>query len=168
MLKTYKTDSITANFLTYLKSLQLCQNSLRFYKSDLKHFFLWMASLLKRQGVFVSELQEIVPFLKPELAHKYRQSLLDGQTAVKTLNRRLSTLRRFADYLFTHDFLSLNFAADIENVSLKSQGCLEGPSLTKLLTGFENHLRAEKASGNTIKNYLADIHHFSVWYTQHA
>ncbi|PIP57181.1 hypothetical protein COX04_00870, partial [Candidatus Woesebacteria bacterium CG22_combo_CG10-13_8_21_14_all_45_10] len=87
MYNLYNSDTIILDFLNYLKSCGLSKNSVRFYKSDLKLFNRWFSGQYPRQT------------LKPTHLEEYKKFLLMRQVSVKTINRRLSTLRKFFAFL---------------------------------------------------------------------
>lgn len=153
-------DQIINDFLEDLKSSGLSENSIRFYKSDISDFSSWLTSQIRLTGVFVESLAGTIPFLKQSHAISYKNYLIENKTAVKTINRKLSTLRRFSEFLVKEDIVSFDLSKDLNNISISSK-----PSNSKLniIEGFKEFLLLEKASRNTIKNYLADVRHFLNW-----
>lgn len=162
-LASRKSDRITSGFIDYLTFGGLSKNSIRFYKSDLSHFTAWVISKVKGLGVIAENLQEAVPFLEPSLAFDYKKSLSENNAAVKTINRRLSTLRKFSQFLFESKAISVDFAKEVENIQRQIKN---SNSQFKLAENFEEYLRKEKASKNTVKSYVADVRHFLAWVNQ--
>jgi site-specific recombinase XerD len=159
-LASRKLDRITSDFTNYLASCGLSKNSIRFYKSDLSHFTAWVIFKVKALGVTAESLQETVPFLKPSVAFDYKKSLSENNAAAKTINRRLSTLRRFSQFLFESKAIAVDFAKEVENIQQQAKN---SNSQLKLTENFEEYLRKEKAAENTVKSYVADVKHFLDW-----
>ena len=153
-------DQLISDFLGHLKSTGLSDNSIRFYKSDISHFAGWITLKVRSLGIFTEDLTDVIPFLKASMAPEYKKHLSQNNEAAKTINRRLSTLRRFSDFLVSKEILSFDFAKDLDNISL----ALSSPKLpSSLVEEFKKHLEENKASRNTVKNYIADVRHFLNW-----
>lgn len=155
-------NNLVQNYADYLTSLGMSQNSVRFYKSDLYHFTSWLISQLKTLGVLVEKLEEALPFLKLEMAGQYRQSLLTNKTPVKTINRKLSSLRKLSEYLVKEEIFSFDFTEGMVNITSSSLS-VSPQSFSLLIEEFKKHLETQKASKNTVKNYIADTRHFLSW-----
>lgn len=154
-------NNLVQNYVDYLNSLGLSHNSIRFYKSDLHHFASWLISRIKTLGVLAEKLEEALPFLKPEMAYEYRQFLLINKIPVKTINRKLSSLRKLSEFLAKEEIFSFDFTKDLSNVN--SSSFISSQSFSLLIEEFKKHLEDQKASKNTVKNYLADTRHFLFW-----
>ena len=82
-----------------------------------------------------------------------------------TINRKLSALRRFSSFLYSKELLSFDFADNLQNISLNASK--KTVDFYSVVEDFKKHLEGNKASKNTIKNYLADIRHFLNWIDSH-
>jgi site-specific recombinase XerD len=153
-------DSIKENFYQYLKNLGISAKSHKNYKSDITHFTGWLILKIRSFGSYIESLTEAVPFLDRDIAHEYRNFMLTNKIPVKTINRRLSTLRHLAKYLFSNEIIDSNFMGSVENVSqrphLKS-------SIEPIIEEFRSYLVNEKVSQNTLKNYISDVRQFLIW-----
>jgi len=158
LLKVFKTmkDRITQLFLQYLKSCNVSEKTLRYYKSDLALFTAWLVFKIKSLGADCENLQEALPFLTNKTAEEYKEFLIKNGNSVQTINRRLSTLRILSKFLLDTNLLSFNFAKNIKNISK----AVMVPPLERAAAEFSNYLEAQKASFLTRKNYLADINQF--------
>jgi site-specific recombinase XerD len=154
-------DKITKDFLNYLSSLGISPKSFKNYKSDISHFTGWLIFKAKTWGVLAETLTDTIPFLNQDLASQYKNYLLENKIAVKTVNRRLSTLRHLANFFIVSQILDFNFMEGIANLS--SNPSFQKGKYQYLIQGFNDHLASQKASPNTIKNYLSDIKHFVSW-----
>ena len=160
MVKNIEKDQIVLEFLKFLSSTGNSKNTIKFYKSDLLHFKGWLIFKLRNTGILIDEFNQALPFIKNNFANEYRQYLIENKLALKTINRRLSTLRSLAQFLLTSQILDFNFTDGINNLTNK---LTEHIQTLPLIEGFQKHLEAQKVSKNTVKNYLADIRHFLLW-----
>ncbi|MEK7061563.1 MAG: site-specific integrase [Patescibacteria group bacterium] len=158
-------DQIIKEFLSELKSSGLSQNSIKFYKSDISSFISWFKLELRKTGIFAEEFKDLFPFIKPSISKTYKEQLILNNTPTVTINRKLSTLRRFSAFLRSKEFLPFDFAKNLQNIPVIIHP--KSVSFHKITDGFRKHLEENKASNNTIKNYLADIHHFLNWINSH-
>jgi site-specific recombinase XerD len=158
-------DQIIDAFLNHLKASGLSKNSIKFYKSDVLLFSTWVVNKTKSLGVAAESFKETLPFLKPSFAEEYKTHLIECKSSHKTVNRQLSTLRNFADFLNTSGHTSFNLAQNLVNLSLSvtKEKKKDPDEILNLIEAFEMHLESQKASKNTIKNYLADVKHFFSW-----
>jgi site-specific recombinase XerD len=161
MHSNYSTnDSLTESFSSYLESLGISSISLRNYFSDVFHFSAWFQLKLNSLGMKIQNLSEAVPFLNSTFVVEYRNYLVHNKSSIKTINRRLSTLRHLSRFLILSQILNFDFMEGLSNMDVFSgRNLLAYP----LLAQFEKHLKEENISHNTIKNYLSDIKHFISW-----
>ncbi len=153
-----KTTNITQKFLSYLKDLGISPKTHKNYRSDISHFSGWFLLTVRRWGVVTSEFSEAIPFINQKSAKDYRHFLIVNKVADKTINRRLSTLRHLSRFLTSTQILDFNFMEGIANISLVSS-----TDTYPLLPQFEKYLSKEKASNNTIRNYVNDVKQFLAW-----
>ena len=95
------------------------------------------------------------------IASEYKTYLLDNNVAKLTANRRLSTLRNLSRFLLASQISDIDFMEGLSNLT---GDAYEGDPI---LYEFENYLKQEKVSDNTIKNYLSDIKQFISWVEAH-
>ncbi len=155
-------DTISENFYTFLLSSGVSQSTLKNYKSDIKHFSEWLVRSVKSLGVYAENLTESIPFINSKTAENYKVELLNSGVPSKTINRKLSTLRRLSSYFIQNEILNFEFTNSVTNI--QNQTVKANPSKNELIIkDFENYLIREKVSKNTIKNYLSDINQFFSW-----
>jgi site-specific recombinase XerD len=111
-------------------------------------------------GTYIDELSELVPFLSPNIAHEYKDFMVENSLPLKTINRRLSTLRHLSKFLTSSQIIDLDFTGGIQNTGIIHEKSLVPASL---IDSFSSHLEAQKISRNTIKNYQSDIRQFLAW-----
>ena len=154
-------DQIISSFLNDLKLSELSSNSIRFYKSDISSFVSWLKLELRKTGILSDNFKDQLPFIKSSFAENYKNYLFVAGTPHVSINRKLSALRRLSDFLYSKEYLSFDFAKNLQNISMAaSKKVVNFYAITE---DFRKHLEKNKASKNTIKNYLADIRHFLNW-----
>ncbi|MDO8340418.1 MAG: site-specific integrase [Candidatus Woesebacteria bacterium] len=137
MLNLNEVSKKVDDFIKYLSSHGVSSSSLKYYKSDITNFFNWANGKIIDSG----------------LVKEYITSQL-GSSSLKTINRRLSTLRSFSQST------GESFMAGIGNVSVNGIKKVVEPN--KILD-FDKFLINQKVSNNTRKNYLSDIRKFLAW-----
>jgi site-specific recombinase XerD len=153
-------DILTESFFSYLESLGISSLSLKNYFSDIFHFSAWFQLKLNSLGMKIVNLSEAVQFLSSKFVIEYRNYLVHNKSSIKTINRRLSTLRHLSRFLILTQILDFDFMEGLVNMDvIPGRNTLAYPLLEK----FEKHLKEENISHNTIKNYLSDIKHFISW-----
>lgn len=105
-------------FSQYLIKQGLSKLTFKNYESDVNSFYAWMKTKLREFGVVITTLEASFPYLNTKTAAEYKNFLIAGRTPVKTINRRLSTLRQLARYLMVNTMLSTNFMGGIQNISV--------------------------------------------------
>ncbi|MEJ2347822.1 MAG: site-specific integrase [Patescibacteria group bacterium] len=153
-----KTADITEKFFEYLSDRKLSKKTYKNYRSDISHFSGWLILIVRRWGVMASDLNDTIPFISKKLATSYKNFLVKNNSATKTINRRLSTLRHLANFLLETQILDFDFMEEITNLSSSYEF-----EINPLLPKFEKHLNQEKASKNTVKNYVNDVKQFLSW-----
>jgi site-specific recombinase XerD len=153
-----KTTNITQKFLKYLNDLGISANSHKNYRSDISHFSGWFLLTIQKWGVVTSEFSEAIPFINQKSAAEYKHFLIKNKVADKTVNRRLSTLRHLSRFLTATQILDFDFMNGVSNIS-----SITVADTSPLLPQFEKFLSKEKASNNTIRNYVNDVKQFLAW-----
>lgn len=130
------------------------------YVADLNHFLDWLA---KKTGIKHQIVgRGIFSLFTKETLEEYKADLLQNKIPLSTLNRRLSTLRKFGQFGLSQSWLKNNPASKMTNATFQeSKSKLEVDG--EILEGFEKQLEKEKISPITIKNYLSDLRHFLGW-----
>ena len=153
-------DLTKKDFFNYLTSLGITPAPHKNYRSDISHFHSWLNTKIKTLGSISESLTDAIPFLNSSTAHEYKSELANAKIPAKTINRRLSTLRHLSRFLTSTQLADFDFMMGIENISGSPKSRV---NLNSAISEFRAHLEAEKASPNTIKNYLSDIRQFLSW-----
>jgi site-specific recombinase XerD len=129
------------------KKKSLTQKTLRNYLSDIRRF--------------LKHLHRSQPLNLARLTSKsfvdYKSHLLQTKTPHSTLNRHLSSLRRFGLFL-AETYQLKNPAAGLANLP-------QNP-LDNLIKNFRYHLKKKGYKSKTINNYLSDVKHYLAWSTK--
>jgi site-specific recombinase XerD len=155
-----QSDTAKEEFIKYLSSLGISPKTHKNYRSDLAHFLSWAILKVRSFGSYVESLSEVIPFLNSDLSREYKNYMIENRMPVKTVNRRLSTLRHLSRFLVNSHTIDTDFTDGLENAGINLKKRSE---MDPVINNFKSYLEAEKVSPNTIKNYLSDIKHFMTW-----
>lgn len=161
----FSNDTLIKNFLNHLQCQGKSKVSIKNYKSDIGHFLAWAILKLKSFGSYADTLAEILPFIDQNFFNEYKSYMTENKLKIKTVNRRLSSLRSFSSFLYSSNLISQDFMRGIQNVGI---GLGESPRLidTEIVEKFRQALEKERVSDNTVKNYLSDVRSFLAWYNK--
>ena len=144
---------ILKEFLEYLKLKKLSEKSVKNYISDVRQFLKWTAK------------KSFINFT-PNVFAAYKVYLLNQKTPTKTINRYLSSLRTFGQFLKQEKLMMLNPTQGLENINIRTSLVPSGirPGLVQakrpVLKEFEQDLIKQRLKPATIKNYISDVSQF--------
>lgn len=146
-------------FGLYLKTKGVSPITQKNYLSDLRHFLGWFFLVLKSKKIVVdqSDPSSFCSYITKEVTSRYKNFLSVNRIPPKTINRRLSTLRKFCSFCIAQGYLQENPAKHITNVGKKKD------PVEEILKKFNKALEEEGTTNVTIKNYLSDIKQFLIW-----
>lgn len=150
-------------FFDYLLNRGISKKSLKNYKSDLNHFLGWSYLRVQSWGSYATTLDQLIPLLSNKLAQEYKLYLSNNKIPIRTINRRLSTIRHLSRFLYESGYKTADFASNISNINLEAKD-----SLTKTLEEFEAYLKSQRVSRTTVRNYISDIRQFIFWAQQRS
>ncbi|MEK7597785.1 MAG: phage integrase SAM-like domain-containing protein [Patescibacteria group bacterium] len=113
MSETYNLYNLEAPFKEYLIAGNQKAVSIKNYLSDFRHFFGWLIST----GEETSPLQGSINI---KTVSEYKSYLESNNIPHKTINRRLSTLRKFCSFCISQGWMKENPAKKIGNISIKT------------------------------------------------
>ncbi|MBI2590936.1 MAG: site-specific integrase [Candidatus Blackburnbacteria bacterium] len=144
--------SITAQFEQYLLTKKhVSRKTLRNYRCDLAHFANF--ALIQTS---TNNVEELLPHFNNRLVKKYKAGQTTEGVQTSTINRRLSTLRNFSQFLLGLGLITSNPTTVIKN----AQKPIPEDKLEKMLAEFRRHLEKQGVSKSTLKNYLSDVNQF--------
>jgi len=153
MFDTYNLYNLEAPFKEYLFALNHKPVSVKNYLSDFRHFAGWITLYLKsnQKGGITPPLQKTIT---SKTIIEYKSYLTSNNIPHKTINRRLSTVRKFCSFCISQGWMKENpgkKVANLKTVFVRRQSLLEE---------FEKDLFKENLDSKTVNNYLEDVREF--------
>jgi hypothetical protein len=118
--KGYNLYNFEHDFKSYISAGNQNKDTLKNYLSDFRHF----CGFVMRQTINTP----IETLITPQLLDSYKHFLIDSGLPRLTINRRLSTVRKFCSFCISQGWLKENPAKHITNVS--SLSTKSGPRRT--------------------------------------
>ena len=146
MSDTYNLYNLEAPFKEYLLAGNQKPVSVKNYLSDIRHFFGWLVnSDLHRLKIVSNQLETL---LTPTVVNDYKNYFITNNLPHKTINRRLSTVRKFCSFCISQGWLKENPAKKVLNIGgvkevriNDNNKALESPKLRKDLHGLKADYR---------------------------
>ena len=154
MDKWYNFYNFEASFKKFLLAENVSPITLKSYLSDLRHFLGWTILKLKAQNKKNFENLSPLEFLNQideSLVEEYKNYLVVNAIPAKTINRRLSTLRKFFSFCISQGWLKENPAKKIQNLKL---------NIDSIISSFALSLEKENLDQKIIKSYLEVVQEF--------
>ena len=93
--------------------------------------------------------------------NEYKSYLSENNIPHKTINRRLSTVRKFCSFCISQGWLKENPAKQVTNIThLSSRAKSRDLSQNEVLSQFRSDLEKEKLDQSVITSYLEDVRDF--------
>jgi len=140
------------DFKDFLASKKLTKTSIKNYLSDIRQFLKWTAN---------SDFSSFTP----AVFSTYKSSLVSSSISTKTINRSLTSLRKFGQFLKQEKLLMANPADKLNNIQAgQRKKILFSLKLSsKILKNFSQALNQENLKPATVKNYVLDVNQFLQW-----
>jgi site-specific recombinase XerD len=156
MDKRYNFYNFEASFKKFLLAENVSPITLKNYLSDLRHFlgwltFYWKSNCSNTAFLIDQNLIESLKQVEDDTIEKYKSYLIANNIPLKTINRRLSTLRKFFSFCISQGWLKENPAKKIQNLKLK---------IDSIISSFALSLEKENLDQKTIKSYLEVVQEF--------
>lgn len=157
----YNLYNLQASFKKYILSgnAKLSPVSIRNYQSDLRHFLGWYVFYLKASpkytrflGDFESD-SSLFSILDEKIVEEYKQYLRLNRIPFKTINRRLSTLRKFCSFCISQGWLRDNPAKKIANSGTVKE-------YKFFLNEFKGALEKDELIPLEIRGVVSDVEEF--------
>lgn len=111
----YNLSNLEPKFKSYLLAENISLVSLRNYLSDIRHFFGWLGSKLSLEH---NSIENNIASISTKLVDQYKNEHKEVNLPVKTINRRLSALRKFFAFCKDLGLTNENPAKAVSNLSL--------------------------------------------------
>jgi len=165
MSNRYNLSNLEASFKQYLLAGNTNALTAKNYLSDFRHFMGWLAFTMKSRGISL-DITGPVSFIDEALVSEYKTYLSLNKIPRQTINRRLSTLRKFCTFCISQGWMKENPAKKISNIKYQKSKIKtsevngrngETSEVNKLLAEFKTDLEKEDYDPLTIKSYLDDV-----------
>ncbi len=152
MVNRYNLSNLQASFRNYLLAEINSRLTVKNYLSDFRHFTAWLLFFIDNSALFEDSEDSLVSFITEQTILDYREYLMQNKLPYKTINRRLSTLRKFCTFCINQGWMKNNPAKKVTNI--KNQRDL---SSGQILAEFKNYLEEKDLPPLTIKIYQNTI-----------
>jgi len=157
MVNRYNLSNLEASFKQYLLAENTNRLTIKNYLSDLRHFIGWVTFTIESRGTSL-DITNPVFFINEALVSEYKTYFSLNKIPRLTVNRRLSTLRKFCSFCISQGWMKENPAKKIANVVKTKTASVEKLSekteTVKLLNEFKTDLEKDDLNTLTIKSYL--------------
>lgn len=175
MLHPYNLYNFEAPFKDYLIAGNAKPISIKNYLSDFRHFSGYFASVLSQtaEGSLNANLKtksselstpalttqnDTIALITSNLIYKYKGYLESNHVPPKTINRRLSTLRKFCSFCIAQGWMKENMAKRIPNVKVEFSRLIAGNKHISSLP--VDVIRQFQSDTDTENSDLEDINEF--------
>jgi len=153
----YNSYNLEVEFKMYLENKNYGSATVKNYLADLNNFLSWDTENFEA----IHSMREIEESMKIILSNEhleeYINSLrLSGKPRV-TINRYMSSLRKFCSFCISQGWLITNSAKKIDNLSKIPTGIAIQEAL---IASFQKELIRQKMSTSSLKNYLMDAREY--------
>lgn len=172
MNNEYNLSILEALFKDHLVAEKVSKVTIKNYRSDIKYFVNWfyvyVAPYMKSIGgeaVTVSLIEVFILHSTKGLIEEFKTYLIDSNIPLKTINRRLSSIRKFYTFCVARGYLGMNPASSVSNhkinhitpaVEIKSQ-------IVDTSTRFEKYI-SSSLNGKNTDDIMEDYKEFiSLW-----
>lgn len=157
MGNTYNFYNLEASFKEYLLAGNNKPVSIKNYLSDLRHFIGWMTFHIQSNHesekiVKASNKDLISKFLTRENIQEYKNYLEENKIPHKTINRRLSTIRKLCSFCIAQGWMEKNLGKQVVNIQPRSVN-----KTNAFLDQFEKDLRQKGFDNNVVTSSLNTI-----------
>lgn len=159
MIAIKQQQQLISNFKSLLKTENVADGTIRSYLSDTRHFLGWYELFLKANNQEVDNTIAMIGLIKNKNVVSYINYLTDNRIPRRTINRRLSSLRKFGVFCVNQGWLAENYFSFQKNVTNESAADED----KYYLNAYRQNLISRGISPQTVKNYLSDVRHFTNW-----
>ncbi len=164
MDKVYNFYNIEASFRIFLTAgkKQMRPVTIKNYLSDLRHFLGWLVLRLKSNNIELSEVtsESLSQHLTKIDVAQYRAYLQENNAPTKTINRRLSTLRKFCSFCVSQQWMAENPAKDVRNIIPQENKVEKELGNDLILVDFKDSLKREGLDLHESQNITQTIKEF--------
>ena len=113
MTNTYNLYNLEPQFRSFLVAENISNLTLINYLSDYRHFAAWFEAKINiKEGI---NFMDLISF---DTVNQYKSYLFESGIPLKTINRRLSTLRKFCTFAIQQGWMKNNAAKQVQNAKI--------------------------------------------------
>ena len=112
----YNLSNLEPRFKSFLRAENISAVTLRNYLSDVRHFLGWLITTIKKDRKI--NFVETIESISPQIVEKYKNDHIKAALPIKTINRRLSALRKFFLFCQKEALIEQNPAKRVNNIPL--------------------------------------------------
>ncbi|MCL4363703.1 site-specific integrase [Patescibacteria group bacterium] len=120
MQKGYNLYNLEPQFKNFLLAENISPISLKNYLSDFRHFSGWIELYTSSNQTSAKNYENLSEMVNEKSVEEYRSYLSENNIPLKTINRRLSTVRKFCSFCISQGWLKENPAKKVNNIGYKS------------------------------------------------
>lgn len=160
----YNLYNFEASFKEYLLAGNKTAISVKNYLSDFRHFIGWLTFYIQNESIVVDKNFDITKpetiqfYLTGAAIDHYKAYLIENSIPLRTINRRLSTVRKFCSFCISQGWMKNNPGKQIANIQSESLH-LDVESKT-MLDKYRTTLQQKQNNQHSIANSLNDIEEF--------
>lgn len=141
MVEGYNLYNIEPKFKNFLRAGNISADTLKNYLSDIRHFTGWLSANSK------PDIKPLSESLSQSTVEGYKEYLKSNSVPAITINRRLSSLRKFFDFLIDEAMISINTARLVHNIQ-------KAPKVNEIKQ-LEDHL--EDVPSESVENQSHEV-----------
>lgn len=160
MGKQYNLYNFEALFKEYLLAGNTKPVSIKNYLSDFRHFIGWLTFKLNLNSSSLNEPEEkynspviVASLMSKELIKEYQSYLSLNAIPIKTINRRLSTMRKFCSFCISQGWIEENPAKQVINSKLERSFTLEN----SIIDEYRAHLQEDGQNNQNVTEHIKNI-----------
>lgn len=147
MQNQYNQYNLEASFRNFLLAENVSPITLKNYLSDFRHFAGWM--LQSHAGITSDGM--LAELITPKVLSAYKERLVSDGLPHASINRRLSTVRKFCSFCISQGWLTVNPAKSMGNVSMDISIDAD------ILSEYKTHLIKKGLNNNEINKLFTDV-----------
>jgi len=146
LINRYNLDNFEAAFRNFLIIQRVSPATLKNYLSDFRHFCGWLSlHISSNHTEYLNTVNQntIFSFFSISLIEQYKLHLITNNLPDKTVNRRLSTVRKFCSFAIDQGWIKENPAKKVTNILVNQPNTPLSSSFTPIQT-FIHQVPTEK------------------------
>ena len=157
-IKGYNLYNFEPTFREYLSAvIKLSPISIKNYLSDFRFFCGWFEGNSDEDQSAWEDEKSVLKSVTESTIEAYKQYLIDNKLPVKTINRRLSSLRKFGEFALSQGWIDANPARKIRNHGLKDRS-KDNEKIA--MNEFKSYLNNQHLSDAQIEALTNDVNEF--------